>query len=104
MTPDHGDYVLAKLSVVFPNKALNVEEVRFWVEKLEPFEFDHAMLAVGKISDTCKWWPSWAEFKEVLLAVRPRVVYELERPEGKPASKEEARAYMAEIRETLAHG
>lgn len=103
MTPDHGDYVLAKLSVVFPNKALNVEEVRFWVEKLEPFEFDHAMLAVGKISDTCKWWPSWAEFKEVLLAVRPRN-YELAPIEGKPATKEEARAYMAEIRETMRRG
>ena len=103
MTPDHGDYVLAKLSVVFPNKALNVEEVRFWVEKLEPFEFDHAMLAVGKISDTCRFWPSWAEFKEVLEAVRPRT-YELAPVEGTPVSKEEARAYMAEIRETMRRG
>lgn len=103
MTPDHGDYVLAKLSVVFPNKALNVEEVRFWVEKLEPFEFDDAMLAVGKIGDTCKWWPSWAEFKEVLLAVRPRV-YELAPSVGEPASKEEVRAHLAEMRGRLKRG
>ena len=103
MTPDHADYVLAKLSVVFPSKPVSVEEVRFWVEKLEPFEFDHAMLAVGRVGDTCRFWPSWAEFKEVLLAVRPRV-YELERPKGEPVSKEEARVYMAQIRESLRRG
>ena len=72
MTPDHGDYVLAKLSVVFPNKALNVEEVRFWVEKLEPFEFDHAMLAVGKISDTCKFWPCQGSLLPMAVHENPR--------------------------------
>ena len=103
MTPDHADYVLAKLSVVFPNKALSVEEVRFWVEKLERFEFDHGMKAVDKVGDICKFWPSWAEFKEVLMAVRQRT-YELAEPTTPPCTIEEARAHLAEIRETMRRG
>ena len=41
MTDDHADYVLAKLSVVFPNKTLTVEEVKGFLKQMdEDDEFD----------------------------------------------------------------
>ena len=102
MTEDHADYVLAKLSVVFPNKTLTIEEVKFWIEKLAPYEFDHGMEAIGMIADSSKFWPSWSEFLECLKAIgRRQPVLALPEPSGEPASKEEARRYMSEIRENL---
>jgi hypothetical protein len=102
MTEDHADYVLAKLSVVFPNKTLTIEEVKFWIEKLGPYEFDDGMDAIGMIADNSKFWPSWSEFRECLKAIQRRhPVAALPEPSTDPVSKEEARAYMAEIRETI---
>ena len=102
MTEDHADYVLAKLSVVFPNKTLTVEEVKFWIEKLAPYDFDHGIEAIGMIADSSKFWPSWSEFLDCLKAIgRRQPVLALPAPSADPVSKEEARAYMAEIRETI---
>jgi len=102
MEKDQADYVLAQLAVVFSSKTLNVEEVRRWVKNLEPYDFDVAVEAVKRVEDSCKFWPSWAEFKEALLACRRAVqVHELPAPEGPPASSETVRANLAKMRETL---
>ena len=104
MTEDHADYVLAKLSVVFPNKTLTVEEVKFWIGKLAPYEFDDGMDAVELIADSSKFWPSWSEFRECLNACRRRHdVKALPAPSTEPASLEEVRRHLSEIRARL-HG
>ena len=54
MNADQADYVLAQMSVCWAGKPLTVEEVKFWVAKLENYEFDHAMDALSKISDKAK--------------------------------------------------
>lgn len=102
MTEDHADYVLAKLSVVFPNKTLTVEEVKFWIGKLAPYDFDDGMESVGMVADSCKFWPSWSEFRECLNACRRRhPVAALPEPRAEPVTKEEAQRFIDEIRETI---
>jgi hypothetical protein len=102
MTEDHADYVLAKLSVVFPNKILTVQEVKFWIEKLGPYEFDDGMDAVGMIADSSKFWPSWSEFRECVKAVRRRQpVAALPEPSAEPATLEEVRRHLSEMRARL---
>ena len=102
MTDDHADYVLAKLSVVFPNKTLTVEEVKFWIEKLAPYELGGGMDAVGMVADSSKFWPSWSEFRECLHAIRRRHDTKgLPAPTVEPVSKEEAKRYLSEIRARL---
>ena len=100
MIEDHADYLLAKLSVAFPGKPLTVEEVRYWVEKLLPYDFDQAMEALGRVEDNCKFWPSWAEYKEYLVACRKRPFYELPESTSMPLSPEKLREYnLKKIRE-----
>ena len=102
MTEDHADYVLAKLSVVFPNKTLTIEEVGFWIEKLGPYEFDHGMEAIGMIADSSKFWPSWSEFLECLKAIgRRQPVLALPAPSTERASLEEVREHLSEMRARL---
>ena len=102
MTEDHADYVLAKLSVVFPNKILTVQEVKFWIEKLGPYEFDDGMDAVGMIADSSKFWPSWSEFRECLKAVQRRQpVAALPEPSTERASLDEVRRHLSEMRARL---
>jgi hypothetical protein len=102
MTEDHADYVLAKLSVVFPNKTLTIEEVKFWIEKLGPYEFDHGMEAIGMIADSSKFWPSWSEFLECLKAIgRRQPVLALPAPSTERASLEEVREHLSEMRARL---
>ncbi len=102
MIEDHADYVLAKLSVVFPNKTLTVEEVKFWIEKLARYDFDDGMEAVGMIADSSKFWPSWSEFLDCLKAIgRRQPVLALPAPSTDPVSKEEAKHYIDEIRANL---
>jgi hypothetical protein len=102
MKIDHADYVLAKMSVVWPGKPLTVEEVNFWVSKLEPYDFDHAMTALGKIEDRAKFWPSWAEFKEFLDVERRANAKGLPpAPEVPALSKEENMEKIREVRKML---
>ena len=101
VTPDEADYVLARMSVVWSSKMLNVEEVRFWVGKLCDYEFDICMDALQKIEDTCKFWPSWAEFKSSIKAVqnsRVPFVGELQQPEEQTTPPERVREIIADIK------
>ena len=99
MTEDHADYVLAKLSVVFPNKTLSVEEVKFWIEKLTPYELEDGVEAVGMIADSSKFWPSWAEFREYLnVCRRSHDTPELPPPVWNALTIEETRKRIAEAR------
>jgi len=104
MTDDHADYILAKLSVAFPGKPLSVEEVRYWGEKLRPYDFDEAMAAVTLIEDNCKFWPSWAEYKEYLRACRKRPYYELPKGTATPLSPEEVAEFIREARKAVSRG
>ena len=102
MKTDHADYVLARMSVVWPGKPLTVEEVNFWVSKLEPYDFDQAMAALGRIEDRAKFWPSCSEFKEFLDAERRANAKELPPAlEAPPLSKEETMEYIREAKKML---
>jgi len=101
VTPDEADYVLARMSVVWSSKMLNVEEVRFWVEKLSPYELDIVLDALKRVEDTCKFWPSWAEYKSAIRAIQNSRVPsygELQQPEKKVTSPEKVREIIADIR------
>tara|TARA_B100001750_G_scaffold233450_1_gene233679 strand:- start:331 stop:678 length:348 start_codon:yes stop_codon:yes gene_type:complete len=101
MNADQADYVLAQMSVCWAGKPLTVEEVKFWVAKLENYEFDHAMDALSKISDKAKWWPSWAEFKEFIDIEKRKSTPALNRAEAPPCSDEQWAAHLAEARRLL---
>ena len=101
MTPDEADYVLARMSVVWSSKMLNVEEVRFWVDKLSKYEFDIAMDALQRVEDTSKFWPSWAEYKSAIKAIqnsRVPFVGELQQPEEQVTPPERVREIIADIK------
>ena len=101
MTPDEADWLLARMSVAWPGKMLNVEEVRFWIEKLQPYTLDESVEACNRLEDTCKFWPSLAEFKTAIRAVRNShapTVGELQKPEEKITPPEEVRKIIAEIK------
>lgn len=67
MTLDEADKIIAELNICFPNKKLLVEEVVRWEENLVDYEYDDARRAVKQIENNCKFWPSWAEFREALI-------------------------------------
>ena len=101
MTPDEADYVLARMSVVWSSKMLNVEEVRFWVGKLSGYELDIAMDALSKVEDNSKFWPSWAEFRSAIKAIQNSRVPsfgELEKVEEQTTPPERVREIIAEIK------
>lgn len=102
VTPDEADWLLARMSVAWPSKMLNVEEVRFWIEKLQPYTLDESVEACNRLEDTCKFWPSWSEFKTSLRAVKnshEKSFVELQ-PVAKVVEKEEALRIIDEIRKT----
>ena len=102
MTPDEADWLLARMSVAWPVKMLNVEEVRFWIEKLQPYDIEDSIQALNRLEDTCKFWPSWSEFKISLRAVRnshEKNFVQLQ-PVEKTVGKEEALRIIDEIRKT----
>jgi hypothetical protein len=101
MTEDEADYVLAQLSVAFPSKTLSVPEVHLWVEKLSPYAFDDGMAAVKRIMDTAKFWPSWAEFRGTLKAVKGPDMYVLEDPKNEPVSREDSIKRIKAMRSQL---
>ena len=67
MTLDEADAIIAELNICFPSKQLLVEEVKRWEGNLEGFHYEDAKLAVKKIEDTCRFWPSWSEFRSVIM-------------------------------------
>ena len=101
MTEDESDYVLAKLAVSFPSKRLSAEEVHNWTSNLAPFGFDQAVKAAKRVEDNCKFWPSWAEFREHLGASKETEIYRPLLSEGEASSREESRERLREIRESL---
>jgi hypothetical protein len=101
MTEDESDYVLAKLALSFPSKKLSTEEVHNWASNLAPFDFDQATVAAKSVEDNCKFWPSWAEFREHLLACRKIEIYRPALGAGRPLSKEESAERLRGIRESL---
>ena len=101
MTPDESDWLLARMSIAWSGKMLNVEEGRFWIEKLRPYDLEESIQALNRLEDTCKFWPSWAEFKTAIRAVRNShapTVGELQEPEEKITPPDEVRKIIAEIK------
>lgn len=103
MTLDEADAIIAELNICFPSKQLLVEEVKRWEGNLEPFHFDDAKKAVKRIEENCKFWPSWAEFREAIMPLhKERMWFEKEEQERQqkaleqPRTPEEA-ARVAEI-------
>jgi len=103
MTIDEADAIIAELNLCFPTKQLIIEEVKRWERNLVEFYFDDAKKAVKKIEENSRFWPSWAEFREAILPLhnkrlwdikdfKERQARELEAPQS-----EEDRQKIAEI-------
>jgi hypothetical protein len=67
MNIDEADRIIAELNICFPNKNLLVEEVIRWEENLSSYEYTDARAAIKVIENNCKYWPSWAEFREAII-------------------------------------
>lgn len=67
MTLDEADAIIAELNLCFPSKQLVVEEVKRWEQNLLPYDYEDAKVAVKRIEDSSRFWPSWAEFKDAVL-------------------------------------
>ncbi len=67
MNIDQADAIIAELNICFPSRQLIVEEVRRWEDNLLPYNYEDAKMAVKRIEDTCRFWPSWAEFREAIM-------------------------------------
>lgn len=102
MSPDQADWILAKMSVAWPGKPLTVPEVNYWVEKLQPYDFEPTTVALEKIEDQCKFWPSWAEFKEFADMERRNSRAALpSAPEKQACTPEQNAKHLEEARATL---
>ena len=103
MNIDEADRIVAELNICFPNKNLLVEEVIRWEENLADYDFSDAKRAIKHIEDTCKFWPSWAEFKEAIQPFKRERVEEMRRLESRnrelamPVQTEEEYANTKEI-------
>jgi|APGre2960657468_1045069.scaffolds.fasta_scaffold01042_10 hypothetical protein len=103
MTIDEADAIIAELNICFPSKQLVVEEVKRWEGNLAEFYFDDAKRAVKKIEETSRFWPSWAEFREVVLPMHKQRLWDAkDREERKirelePAQTEEDKEKIAQI-------
>lgn len=111
MTLDEADAIIAELNICFPAKHLVVEEVKRWEGNLSAYHFDDARKAVKNIEDNCKFWPTWAEFREAILPIHKNRVWSeaqrienekraLEKPQTEQEKAEIARI-IASIRENL---
>lgn len=105
MTLDEADRIIAELNVVFPSKKLSVEEVLRWEENLVNYSYESARRAVKLIEQSNRFWPSWADFKDVigpiygreLIANQPLAIDSGNRP----CTVEETRAHVARIKEMM---
>ena len=106
MTPDEADRIVAELNVIFPAKKLVVEEVLRWEENLSIYAFESAQIAVKSVEQNLKFWPSWAEFRQIIDPVekRHRISVQqlaIESPQDKPCSREENLEHIKEIRRII---
>lgn len=105
MTLDEADRIIAELNVVFPSKKLSVEEVLRWEENLVNYSYESARRAVKLIEQSSKFWPTWADFKDVvgpiynreLIANQPLAIESANRA----CTVEETRAHVARIKEMM---
>lgn len=100
MTVDEADRIIAELNICFPNKNLLVEEVVRWEDNLSQYEYEDARLAIKYIENNCKFWPSWAEFREAITPYTNERRRELERSRQElsaPVISDEERARSKEI-------
>ena len=104
MTLDEADAIIAELNICFPSKQLLVEEVKRWEVNLKDFYYEDAKIAVKKIEDTCKFWPSWSEFRgEIMPLHKHRLWLEKERREQEQKALERPRTpeEVAQINEII---
>lgn len=103
MTVDEADAIIAELNICFPSKQLIVEEVKRWEGNLSEFHFDDARRAVKKIEENSRFWPSWAEFREAILPMHNKRLWDIkDREERKmrelePVQTEEDKQKIAQI-------
>jgi hypothetical protein len=84
MNIDQADAIIAELNICFPSRQLIVEEVRRWEENLLPFHYEDAKMAVKRIEENSRFWPSWAEFREAIIPLhRQRQASQLERQQDR---------------------
>ena len=69
MNENEADRIIAELAICFPAKTLSVEEVNRWNENLLRFNYEDARATVKRIEETCKFWPTWAEFLEAVAPI-----------------------------------
>lgn len=105
MTADEADRIIAELNIVFPNKKLNVEEVLRWEANLAPFSVESARETVRLVEQSMKFWPTWADFKEIIVPIHKREQIAaqqlaLQSAEA-PCTPEETREHIARIREMM---
>lgn len=106
MTPDEADRIVAELNIIFPSKKLIVEEVLRWEENLAPYSYETAKSAVRVVEMNSKYWPSWAEFRQVIDPIQRRHQIEsnqlaLQSGAEEPCTPEENLAHIAEIRKIM---
>lgn len=76
MTLDEADAIIAELNICFPSRQLLVEEVKRWENNLKEFYFEDAKQAVKRIEDNSRFWPSWSEFREAVLPIHKKRIWE----------------------------
>jgi len=105
MTLDEADRIIAELNVVFPSKKLSVEEVLRWEENLVNYSYESARRAVKLIEQNSKFWPTWADFKDVVGPIYSREVIANQplaiESANRPCTVEETRAHVARIKEMM---
>jgi esterase/lipase len=106
MTPDEADRIVAELNIIFPSKKLIVEEVLRWEENLSSYSYESGQAALKAIEMNSKYWPSWAEFRQVIDPIARRLQIEsnqlaLQSGAEEPCTREENIAHIAEIRKIM---
>jgi hypothetical protein len=106
VSPDEADRIVAELNIIFPSKKLLVEEVLRWEENLEPYSYESAKDAVRLIEKNSKYWPSWAEFRQIVEPIAKRRQIDenqlaLQSRTEEPCTPEENIAHIKEIRRLM---
>jgi hypothetical protein len=104
MTLDEADKIIAELNVVFPSKKLSVEEVLRWEENLSTYSYASAREAIRIIERSLKFWPTWADFYEVVTPIHRRELVAnqpLAIDTARPCTPEETREHLARIKAIL---
>jgi hypothetical protein len=105
MTLDEADKIIAELTICWPSRKLIVEEVHRWESNLSAYDYELSRSAVKMLEKTSKFFPSWADFYEVIqpMALRQRnesAMLALESGE-EPCTPEQNLTEIAKIRKIL---